>query len=94
MSPSPEGLKVREKFLTNRLFQELSALSEQKRDYFTATDNYPKAFRVGECKAESQDRVTMQVVLLWKTETSSEQKEVQAEAVKTGDAWLINKVSN
>ena len=94
MSPSLEGLKVREKFLTNRLFQELSALSEQKRDYFTATDNYPKAFRVGECKAESQDRVTMQVVLLWKTETSSEQKEVQAEAVKTGDAWLINKVSN
>ncbi|MEQ1606789.1 MAG: hypothetical protein ABL999_18145 [Pyrinomonadaceae bacterium] len=94
MSPSPENLKAREKFLTSGLFQELSASKEQKRDYFTATDDYPKAFRVGECKADSNDTVTLQVVLLWRSDTRTEQKEVKAEAVKSGDNWLINKVLN
>lgn len=92
MMPSPENLKAREKFLTSRLFQELSAVTEQKKDYFTATEDYPKAFRVGECTADSETKATLQVVLLWRNDTRSEQREVQVEAVNSGGNWLINKV--
>ena len=94
MHPSPENIKAREQFLTSGLIKELSGSSETSKDYFTATDNYPKAFRVGECVLDSNDKATFQVVLLWRDETKSEQKEVHVETVKTGDAWLINKVFN
>ena len=94
MRPSPENLKARAQFLTSELIKVLSASSETSRDYFTATENYPKAFRVGSCSSDSNDKVTLQVLLLWRDDTKSEQKEVHVETVKTGDAWLINKVSN
>jgi len=94
MHPSPENLKARAQFLTSELIKVLSASSETSRDYFTATENYPKAFRVGSCSSDSNDKVTLQVLLLWRDDTKSEQKEVHVETVKTGDAWLINKVSN
>ena len=94
MRPSSENLKAREKFLTSGLSQELSASTEQTRDYFTATEDYPKAFRVGECSSESDDKATLQVLLLWRDDTKNEQKEVHVEAGKVGDKWLINKVLN
>ncbi|MBK8464805.1 MAG: hypothetical protein IPL32_03160 [Chloracidobacterium sp.] len=92
MRPSAENLKAREQFLTSELISSLSASTETAKDYFTATENYPKAFRVGECKLESDDKATLQVLLLWRDDTKSEQKEVHVEAVKVGDKWLINKV--
>ena len=94
MIPSLENLKTREKFLTGELFQDLSTSTEQKKDYFTGTDDYPRAFRVGECRADTEDKVTLQIVLLWRTDTRTEQKEVQAEAVNRDGKWLINKVFN
>jgi hypothetical protein len=95
MRPSPENLKAREQFLTSDLVKALSSAStETSKDYFTATDNYPKAFRVGLCTSDSDDKATLQVLLLWRDDTKNEQKEVHVETVKTGDAWLINKVSN
>ena len=93
MRPSPDNLKVREQFLTIELIKTLAGSSETKMDYFTATDDYPKAFRVGECKAESIDKTSFQVVLLWRDDNRSEQKEVYADTVKTGGKWLINAVS-
>ena len=94
MSSSPENLKAREVFLTSELVTALSASTETKKDYFTATDNYPKAFRVGACSSGSDDKTTLQVLLLWRDDTKNEQKEVHVEAVKVGEEWLINKVSN
>ena len=94
MHPSRENLKTREQFLTSDLVKILSASTETSKDYFTATDNYPKAFRVGSCTSDSDDKATFQVLLLWRDDVKSEQKEVHVETVKTGDAWLINKVSN
>ena len=92
MSSSPENLKAREAFLTTELVKALSASTETKKDYFTATDNYPKAFRVGECSSGSDDKTTLQVLLLWRDDTKNEQKEVHVETVKVGENWLINKV--
>ena len=93
MRPSPDNLKVREQFLTSELIKTLAGSSEVKKDYFTATDDFPKAFRVGECKAESIDKTSFQVVLLWRDDNRSEQKEVNVDAVNTGGKWLINAVS-
>ena len=94
MSPSPENLKAREPFLTDDLINLLSGFGDVKKDYFTATEDYPKAFRVGECTVDSTDRATLQVVLLWRDDNRSEQKEVRVETVQTSGKWLIGKVSN
>ena len=93
MSTSAENLKARESFLTADLFKSLSASGETKKDYFTATDNYPKAFRVGECTVDTADQATLQVVLLWRSDSKSEQAEVNVKTVLVGGKWLISKVS-
>jgi hypothetical protein len=84
--------QARAAFLTPGLRTELSAPGGSKRDYFTDTEDPPKAFRVGECKAQP-DNATLQVVLLWRDDSVSRQEEVKVQTVKTGDAWLIDKVS-
>lgn len=94
MHPSAENLKLRESYLTGELFKELSSSIEAEKDYFTKTVNYPRAFRVGTCTTESDDKAMLQVLMLWRDETKSAQEEVKVEAVKKDDKWLINKVSN
>jgi hypothetical protein len=94
MRPSPENLKLREQFLTGDLIRTLSDSSNTTIDYFTASDQYPKTFRVGACTAETDELATFGVMLLWRDETKSEQKEVRVETVRTEGKWLINKVSN
>ena len=85
---------MREKYLTSDLVKALAASSVQSSDYFTQTEDFPKAFRVGTCDAVSDDKAELQVLLFWKDDTRSEQKEVQVEAVKRSDTWLINKVES
>lgn len=93
MMMTAENLKARERFLTPELFRNLSAAGESRFDYFTATESYPKAFRIGTCTSDSPDQADMQVVLLWRDDKISDQKEVHAQMVKSGDEWLIDKVS-
>jgi hypothetical protein len=88
-----ENAKALSGFLTNELSSSLAG-PKGKIDYFTASENFPKAFRVGACTSDSSDSATLQVVLLWRDDASSDQKEVQVEIVKRGDRWLINKVSS
>ena len=92
MRPSTDALNARRVYLTEALAAELESQTETPRDYFTATDNYPKAFRVGECVAETDGRVHLDVMLLWRDDVSSDQKHIDVETVKTGDKWLIAKV--
>ncbi len=94
MKPSAENLKLREGFLTPELRRELAKQSETDRDYFTQTDDYPKTFRVGECQAVSPEKAIFQVVLFWKDATRSQQREINVEAVKQNESWLINKVES
>lgn len=94
MTPSAENLKQREKFLSRELFKTLSASGETTKDYFTATDDYPKAFRVGGCKVEGENKTVFGVLLFWKDNKRDEQKEIQVEAVKENNNWLVNKVWN
>ncbi len=94
MHPSPENLKVREGFLTPDLANSLRESREEKRDYFTASEDFPKAFRIGSCSLESNEKATFQVLLFWRDDTKTEQKEVKVQAVKNGDKWLISNVVN
>jgi hypothetical protein len=93
MHPSAEYLKAREPLITEELFKTLSASNEKSIDYFTQTDDYPRAFRVGACVVDSSEKTHFEVDLLWRDETRTEQREVSVEAVKSGDKWLISKVS-
>lgn len=93
MHPTAENLKARERFLTNDLFQTLSK-SAGSTDYFTASDEPPKTFKIGKCEAPQPDKANVQVQVYWRDDAKTVQKEVNVEAVKTGDTWLINKVSN
>jgi hypothetical protein len=92
IKPSAENLKLREKFLSRKLFETLSASNETAKDYFTGTDDYPRAFRVGSCEVVSPERTVLGVLLFWRDDTRSEQREVKVEAVKENEKWLIDKV--
>ncbi|HXG82469.1 MAG TPA: DUF3828 domain-containing protein [Pyrinomonadaceae bacterium] len=90
-----ENLAAREKFLSRELLENLAEKDESATDYFTRTDDYPKTFRVGECRIiEPEKRVNFGVVLFWKTDTRSEQKEVRVEVLKENDKWSVDKVGN
>lgn len=92
MKPSKENLELRGKFLTGELKQNLAAQTDAKTDYFTATEDYPKAFRVGKCEVVAPDKTVFQIVLFWKDETRNEQREIKVETVKQTDKWLVNKI--
>lgn len=93
MKPSAENLKLRERFLVPELNRFLLNQIETNRDYFTKTDDFPKAFRVGECRvAEPEKKVVVQVLVFWKDDIRSEQKEVSVEMVKETEGWLVNKI--
>ena len=95
MKFTKENLKPREKFLSNELKQKLASQPESATDYFTATDDYPKAFRLGSCEMIEKDKkVNMQILLFWKTETRSEQREIHVEVIKENDKWLIDDVNS
>ncbi len=68
--------------------------SNWESDPYFLSLNSPKTFKIGTCKQIDQQKVDLQVQLYWRDNEKVTQKEVHVEAVKTGDTWLINKVSN
>ncbi len=92
VKPSAENLKLREKFLSRQLFETLSASTATSKDYFTGTDDYPRAFRVGSCEVISENKTVLGVLLFWRDDARSEQREIKVEAVREDGKWLIDKV--
>ena len=93
MKFSRENLNLRARFLTPDLKQKLESQPESATDYFTATDDYPKTFRLGKCKVvEENKKVDFQILLFWKDDERSEQREVTAELVRENDEWLISEI--
>ena len=92
MHPTAENLKIRERFLTVDLYKTLSAATSPK-DYFTASDDFPKTFKIGKCELPQPDKANVQVQIYWRDDTKTVQNEVNVEAVNQRDAWLLNKVS-
>lgn len=100
MHLTPESVRLREKYLTHRLVNELLndavALPVKTTEYFTATptDDLPKAFRVGECKVvQPGEMVQFDVLLFWKDDVRTEQRHISTSLKKENDTWLIDSVS-
>ncbi|MGB4990208.1 MAG: hypothetical protein WBO10_13285 [Pyrinomonadaceae bacterium] len=92
MRPSAENLKARERFLTQAFYESLAAANESKTDIFTASEDPPTTFKIGECKVIDKTKTDIQVQIYWRDDAQTVQKEVHVETVKTGEDWLINKV--
>jgi hypothetical protein len=93
MKPSAENLAARKGYLTDELASELQTSANDTKDYFTNSENYPKAFQVGTCKAETPEKTNVTILLYWRENEQNYQREVTAELLKRGDKWLINKVT-
>ena len=93
MKPSNEYLEQHRKFLTEDLIRQLKEQTGTAKDYFTQTDDYPKAFRVGACEAVSPEKTIFEVLLFWKDDVRSQQREVKVEMIRQNDIWLINQVN-
>jgi hypothetical protein len=91
MKPSKEYLEKREKYLTGDLKFFISKNLDDRHDYFTLTDDYPKAFRIGSCEVVEPNKTVLQVVFFWKDDARNEQRETKVEVVKDDGKWLINK---
>jgi hypothetical protein len=95
MKFTSENLQAREKYLTPDLARLLEKfLTESDPFTLSAPADVPRAFRVGGCKALAPDKTESQVLLFWKDNTRTEQREITVEAVKQDDKWLINDISN
>jgi hypothetical protein len=92
MKFSANNLKQREKFLTPE-FAKLLQNSTGENDVFTTnSSDLPKAFRIGECKVIEPTKTNLEIVLFWKDDNRTEQKNIHVEAVKQADKWLLNKI--
>lgn len=92
MKFSPDNLKLRERFLTPEFARSVSASPEQTDPFTTGNTDFPKAFRVGECKEISSDRTEFQLLLFWRDDTRTEQREIRIEATRN-NGWLIDKIN-
>lgn len=93
MKFSPENLREREKYLTADFTRKLQNLPPENDVFTTNSTDYPKAFRIGGCEVAAADKTVFEVLLFWKDDTKSEQREISVEVVKQNDAWLINQIN-
>ena len=94
MHPTAENIALREKFLTPAFVARLNALPTTTIDPFTNTEEFPKAFRVGECKVlEPGQSVRFGVLLFWKDDVKSQQRPVFTSVRKENGNWLIDDVT-
>jgi hypothetical protein len=93
MRVSDDNLKKRERFLTPRFFREISNEQEGTDPFTTGTTEFPKAFRVGECREISPDQAEFQVILFWRDDVRSEEREINAAVVKQEGKWLLDSVT-
>ncbi len=92
MQPSAENIELRKRFLTTDLYDSLRNGPFGEIDPFTNSQQPPRTFKIGKCVEMSDNTSKVQVQLYWKDDAATTQKELHVEAVKEGDAWLINKL--
>ena len=88
------NLKPREKFLSPELFRLLQRFVTDSDPFTLTTNDEPKAFRVGGCTVSDSGKATVGVLLFWRDDSRTEQREIQVETVKQNNKWLINNIYN
>ena len=94
MRATAENYKLRERFLTPRYYTALAAAAEGSLDQFTLTQDHPKTFKIGECKADSATNVDLQIQLYWRDDYNTVQQEVVANMVNESGNWLLDGVGS
>ena len=94
MTPSPVYLKKRAIYLSKELKEKLADEIDSKKDYFTNTDDYPKAFRAGACENAGKEKTKFEILLFWRDNETNIQRAIEVETVTENDKWLINKVTS
>lgn len=94
MKFTPENLQPREKFLTNELTTLLRRFATESDPFTLTTNDTPKAFRVSGCKVIDANKTDVGVLLFWRDDTRTEQREIHAEVVRENDKWLISNIYN
>lgn len=92
MAFSQAALESRSPYLTPEFREKLAAMTGSGDVFTTATEDHPKAFRIGKCRESSPERAVFEVLLFWKDDVRTEQRGVEAEFVKRGDRWLLNEI--
>ena len=90
---SPENLRKREQFLTADFASRLTNAADGVDPFTTGDTDFPKAFRVGSCRAIDPDKAEFQVLLFWKDDIRSEQREIKVVEAKLGGRWRVDDVS-
>ena len=93
MNFSQEDLKKREQFLTPEFVNKHRNVPDGADPFTTGDTDVPKAFRVGECREIAPDKTQFQVLLFWKDDARTEQRQIFVDAAKPGGEWLVNGVS-
>ena len=93
MNFSQENLKKREQFLTPEFVNKLRSVPDGADPFTTGDTDVPKAFRVGECREIAPDKTRFQVLLFWKDDVRSEQREIEVGTEKRDGRWLVNHVT-
>ena len=93
MKFSAEGLKRREKFLSPEFAAAVAGSKDGTDPFTTDSDDIPKAFRIGACREISPERTESNVLLFWRSDDRTEQREIKVEAVDRNDTWLVNNIS-
>ena len=63
-------------------------------DPFFNSATPPTTFKIGKCEMVDPTHTNIQVQLYWREESKTEQKEVYADTVKSGDRWQIDKIES
>ena len=92
MHPSAENLKMRERFLTPKLYERLSNQSPGAVDYFTGSDNYPRTFKIGACRANNHTDTDFNLQIYWRDDSATVQKTILVNAVEIKSEWKIDSV--
>jgi hypothetical protein len=90
---SAQGLKQRAKFLSPEFATAVGRSPENIDPFTTGSEDLPKAFRVGECKEITPEKTLVSVLIFWRDETRTEQREIKVEAIDKNDSWLVNNIS-
>jgi len=100
-----ENIVKKEKFLTPEFYKlVIYELDRQERfvkenadqvpfingDPFTDSQEYPTSFRIGKCAVVEPNKVVIEVLMFWKFQVGSDQREMKIEVFKQDDKWLIN----
>lgn len=84
----------RREFLTPRFFEALKTAGPSDIDVFTMSTEFPKTFKIGECKVASPTNIDIQIQTYWRSDEKTSQNEVVANYVLENDKWLLDGVGS